>query len=120
MHGAKDVAGLAIFLVDQYHRCILAGLQRIDTTELRQDFVGGCRFCAAARAALLRAVPRHPGFLELALQHQYPLRHLDTVELPYCDLGSYLAKVQGADMAYLAAGTSDPTIGCCYQGCSKC
>ena len=39
--------------------------------------------------------PRHPGFLELALRYQYPLRQLSTMELPYCAtaLGSYLAKV---------------------------
>jgi hypothetical protein len=41
------------------------------------------------------AEPQHPGFLELALQHRYPLRHLSTVELPFCALDSYLAKVQG-------------------------
>ena len=71
-----------------------------------------CRFCAAARAALHTAVPWHPGFLELALQHQYPLRCLDTVELPYCGLGSYLAKVQCAGMTCLAADGSDLMIGC--------
>lgn len=38
--------------------------------------------------------PQHPGFMELALQHRYPLRHLSTADLPFCDLGSYLAKVQ--------------------------
>ena len=52
-----------------------------------------CRFCAAARAALRRALPQHPGFIGMALRHRYPLRNLDTTELPYCDLGSYLAKV---------------------------
>jgi hypothetical protein len=53
-----------------------------------------CRCCAAARAALISAEPQHPCFLELALQHSYPLRHLSTADLPSCDLKSYLAKVQ--------------------------
>lgn len=52
-----------------------------------------CRLCAAARAALHSALPQHPGFLDMALRQRYPLRNLDTTELPYCDLGSYLAKV---------------------------
>ena len=41
------------------------------------------------------AEPQHPGFLELALQHRYPLRHLSTAELHFCRLNSYLAKVHG-------------------------
>ena len=45
-------------------------------------------------------MPRHPGFLELALQHQYPLRSLITPELPNCALGPYLAKVQGGGMRF--------------------
>jgi hypothetical protein len=28
------------------------------------------------------------------LQYRYPLRHLSTAELPFCDLGSHLAKVE--------------------------
>jgi hypothetical protein len=39
------------------------------------------------------AEPQHPGFLELALRHSYPLRHLSTADLPSCDLKTYLAKV---------------------------
>ena len=43
---------------------------------------------------MVSAEPLHPGFLELAVQHRYPLRHLDTFELPFCRLDEYLAKVQ--------------------------
>jgi hypothetical protein len=53
-----------------------------------------CRFCAAARAALTSAELQHPGFVKMALQHHYPLRHLNTAELPFCNLDSYLSKVQ--------------------------
>ena len=53
-----------------------------------------CRFCAAARATLTSAEPQHPSFLKMALQHHYPLRHLNTAELPFCRLDSYLSKVQ--------------------------
>jgi hypothetical protein len=53
-----------------------------------------CRFCAAARTALTSAEPQHPGFLKMALQHHYPLRHLNTAELSFCKLDSYLSKVQ--------------------------
>jgi hypothetical protein len=28
------------------------------------------------------------------LQYRYPLHHLSTAELPFCDLGSHLAKVE--------------------------
>ncbi len=62
-----------------------------------------CRFCAAARAALHSAEPQHPGFFELALRHRYPLRHLSTAELPFCDLGAHLAKVEHAGMEFMAA-----------------
>lgn len=60
-----------------------------------------CRFCTAARAALHSAEPQHPGFLELALRHRYPLRHLSTAELPLCELDSFIAKVRG-----IASGSS--------------
>jgi hypothetical protein len=62
-----------------------------------------CRFCAAARAALRSALPQYPGFIGMALRHRYPLRNLDTAELPYCDLGSYLAQVQSGRAAHLDA-----------------
>ena len=39
------------------------------------------------------AQPEHPGFLELALQHRYPLCHLSIAELPLCKMDAYLAKV---------------------------
>ena len=71
-----------------------------DTFETNQCEIARRRFCAAARAALHKAVPRHPGFLELALQHQYPLRSLITSELPNCALGPYLAEVQGGGMRF--------------------
>jgi hypothetical protein len=38
--------------------------------------------------------PQHPGFFELALRHRYPLRHLSTARLPYCELGSYRVQVR--------------------------
>ena len=57
-------------------------------------FLLECSFSAAARSALTSVEPQHPGFVELALRHRYPLRHLSTLDLPFCDLGSYLAKVQ--------------------------
>ena len=63
-----------------------------------------CRFCAAARASLTSAEPQDTGFLELALRHRYPLRHLSNVELPFCALDSYVAKVQGDDL--MAPGMS--------------
>lgn len=59
------------------------------------------RCCAAARAALYRASPRNPGFYELALQHGYPLRHLNANLLPIRNLVSYLAKVRGGNLAHL-------------------
>jgi hypothetical protein len=43
------------------------------------------------------AEPQHPGFLELALRHRYPLRRLSTARLPFCRLDSYLAKVCAID-----------------------
>ena len=47
------------------------------------------------RAALINAEPQHPGFLEMARRHRYPLRHLNTTELPsLSDLGSQLVEVQ--------------------------
>ena len=33
------------------------------------------------------------------LQYRYPLRHLSTAELPFCDLGSHLAKVEGQSIS---------------------
>jgi hypothetical protein len=56
----------------------------------------GCRFCGAARSVLHTAEPQHPGFLDLALRHRYPLRHLHTGTLPCDELGSYLAQVGAA------------------------
>jgi hypothetical protein len=44
---------------------------------------------------MMSAEPRHSGFLELAVQHRYPLRHLNTYSLPSCRLDAYLAQVQG-------------------------
>lgn len=63
-----------------------------------------CRFCQAARAALHSAEPQHPGFLNLALRHRYPLRHLSTAELPPCELDKYLAKVQCCETAAQPSG----------------
>ena len=68
------------------------------------------------RAALINAEPQHPGFFEMAQRHRYPLRHLDTTELPsLCDLGSQLVEVQvvhslavSASVACSAMHSSNP------------
>jgi hypothetical protein len=60
----------------------------------------------------------------MALRHRYPLRHLDTTELPYCDLGSYLAKVHsgGIDTSGRCHTYNEDLLndGSCAKCCSGC
>ena len=77
-----------------------------------------CRFCAAARAAMVRAEPQNPGFFELALQHRYPLRHLSIAELPFCRrLDSYLAKVGAGDGLMHSHHDQPPDVISCSSTC---
>lgn len=68
---------------------------------------------------MMGAEPRHRGFLELAAQHRYPLRHLNTYSLPSCRLDAYLAKVQSdgsqlyAQQAHQHQHPDEPCI--CYD-----